>query len=130
VIKNFNGDFGSNIHYEFTVGYPLGYNEPREAPAAPVHTTSINTIIPDYINLNVFPNPANEKINLSLDAKTKFSGKITMTDINGRIVNEFQVTPSLEVKHVLETRSLANGFYTITFSNNDLQIVKKVTVLH
>lgn len=130
VIKNFNGDFGSNIHYEFTVGYPLGYNEPREAPAAPVHTTSINTIIPDYINLNVFPNPANEKINLSLDAKTKFSGKITMTDINGRIVNEFQVTPSLEVKHVLDTRSLANGFYTITFSNNDLQIVKKVTVLH
>ena len=130
VIKNFNGDFGSNIHYEFTVGYPLGYNEPREAPAAPVHTTSINTIIPDYINLNVFPNPANEKINLSLDAKTKFSGKITMTDINGRIVNEFQVTPSLEVKHVLDTRSLANGFYTITFSNNVLQIVKKVTVLH
>jgi len=130
VIKNFNGDFGSNIHYEFTVGYPLGYNEPREAPAAPVHTTSINTIIPDYINLNVFPNPANEKINLSLDAKTKFSGKIIMTDINGRIVNEFQVTPSLEVKHVLDTRSLANGFYTITFSNNDLQIVKKVTVLH
>jgi hypothetical protein len=130
VIKNFNGDFGSNIHYEFTVGYPLGYNEPREAPDAPVHTTGINTIIPDYINLNVFPNPANEKINLSLDAKTKFSGKITMTDINGRIVNEFQVTPSLEVKHVLDTRSLANGFYTITFSNNVLQIVKKVTVLH
>jgi hypothetical protein len=109
----------------------LGYNEPREAPAPPVHnTTGIYTITPDYINLNVFPNPANDKINLSIDAKTKFSGKITMTDINGRIVNEFQVTPSLEVKHVLDVRSLANGFYTITFSNDALQIIKKVTVLH
>lgn len=130
IIKNFNADFGSNIHYEFTVGYPLGYNEPREAPTAPVHTNSIKTISPDYVNLNVFPNPANENLRISISGKNKLTGKITLTDITGKIVHEFLIAQTHEEQLLVNSRSLANGLYTVTFSNDSYRVTKKITIQH
>lgn len=130
IIKNFNADFGSNIHYEFTVGYPLGYNEPREAPTAPVHTNSIKTISPDYVNLNVFPNPANENLRISISGKNKLTGKITLADITGKIVHEFLIAQTHEEQLLVNSRSLANGLYTVTFSNDSYRVTKKITIQH
>jgi hypothetical protein len=38
VIKIFNPDFGSNIHYEFTVGNLLGSFDPKAPCTEPIHT--------------------------------------------------------------------------------------------
>lgn len=130
LIKNFNGDFGSNIHYEFTVGYPLGYNEPRETPVAPVHTTGLNAIKPYHINFNVYPNPAKEQLEISLQSKKILEGKITLSNVLGKIVGEYFIQNTLNENIKVDTKNLSNGMYTISYNNSENRITRKVIIQH
>jgi len=130
IIKNYNGDFGSNIHYEFTVGYPLGYNEPRQAPAAPVHPSSLTTTVGEQLNLNVFPNPANNNIIINLSSSNQLQGKLVIINTKGQRVYEYELTNSLQNQLEINTASLAAGVYAIHFSNASSSITKNITIQH
>lgn len=127
VLKNFNGDFGNNIHYEFTVGYPLGYNGYIQAPTEPQHPTGIETIANLKANMNVYPNPANDLLNIQLNLSSATGGTITLTDIAGRSIQQVSINDNETNQNILlQTAQLSRGLYFVTLNTDKLNVTKKV----
>lgn len=112
-IKSFNGDLGGNVHYEFTVGYPLGYNTPKNPPSPPVHPTGINEVAGINANLYVYPNPATDIATVNFTLSKQVQSQITITDITGRVMQQYapQVTETGSVQ--ITTAGFARGIYLI-----------------
>jgi hypothetical protein len=128
IIKTFDGDFGANIHYEFTVGYPLGYNPPKTAPSPPVHNTGIKGLAAINASMNVFPNPASEAINIEIDLSEETDGIITIKDIAGRNIQQVKLGDSTHHSFTVPSGELAKGIYFINFVGKGIRLCKKVVV--
>lgn len=128
IIKNFVGDFGGNIHYEFTSGYSLGYNPPKNPPTEPVHTTGIADIGDNPIEMNVFPNPATDLVNIEVTLTRQTAGVITVTDISGRAVQTIHTDSSTRQLITLNSSGFSKGLYFITFTANGIKVCKKVII--
>lgn len=111
IFKNFNGDFGSNIHYEFTVGYPLGYNEPKPLCVAPVHNTAVYDVPAQ--TLQVYPNPAADAVTLSLSSGS-LNGTLRVYTLTGRLVTERSITAQ---QYTLNTARFESGLYLLQYQN-------------
>jgi PKD repeat protein len=81
---------------------------------------------------DLFPNPSqdNSTIRFSLTEREKV--KITMTDLDGRVVKEISNGEFSEGEHVVpfSTAELAAGMYLITVDNGSAKQVKKLAVNH
>lgn len=127
-IKNFDPDFGRNIHYEFTVGYPLGYNPPKQAPTEPEHPTAINEIEGSYLNMVVFPNPANGMLNVEVNSNQGTEGAIVITDLSGRVVRAIQTDNSTRHVVSIATSELSGGLYLVSYRTQNTTITKRVVI--
>jgi len=96
-IKSFESDFGDNIHFNFTVDYPL---------------TVSDQIIDE--GLRVFPNPASDELKIEF-ISSETSALIELFDLQGRKVLTRQevLGRSLNKNISLDITSLVEGFYTI-----------------
>ncbi len=128
IFKNFNGDFGSNIHYEFTVGYPLGYNAPKQAPSPPQHPTGLLETIEAKTNLSVFPNPSASTFNVMYQSSRPANGEIQVTDALGKTVKQFKFYQSTAEVYPVNGADLSNGIYVVTLKTKDQTLSKKVVV--
>ena len=126
-IKDFSTELGRNTHYEFTVGYPLGYNPPKQAPNPPVHTgvSEVNNV---SATMNVFPNPAHDVINIEIDLSQKENGLVDVRDITGKLLKQFTVTDVRHYKLSLSSAEFAKGVYFVNFSSKTTRVAKKVVV--
>jgi PKD repeat protein len=83
-------------------------------------------------SFDLFPNPSqdNSTIRFSLTEREKV--KITMTDLDGRVVKEISNGEFSEGEHVIpfSTADLASGMYFITVDNGSAKQVKKLSVNH
>ncbi len=125
VIKTFNGDFGSNIHYEFTVGYELGQNPPKTAPEPPLHTGVHD--VPRSARMNVFPNPAGDFINIKMESGKEADAKILLTDISGKILLQDKFS-HLNKSLIISTSALSNGMYFVSYVSESARIVRKLVI--
>ena len=76
-------------------------------------------------NIDVYPNPANTTITVDLN----FSGEkvnISLLDLAGKTVYSNSIEGSVE----MDVSKLAEGMYTVLISNGELQINKKISVVH
>jgi hypothetical protein len=126
VIKNFTSEFGANIHYEFTVGYSLGFNTPKTAPTEPVHTDISE--VQATANMLVFPNPAGNLLNIQIDINEESDGIIELTDVSGRTVRTVHVDNSTHHTITLPTAELSKGLYFVNFTSQAGRICKRVVV--
>jgi len=97
-LKNFTGDFGCNIKENFTVGYVLAVDE-IEAPMG---------------SIDLFPNPAKDKIQLLADVLKTEILNYTIFDAAGKTIQSESVTISPSTVLNIDTKDLKDGFYYIT----------------
>lgn len=110
VVKTFNPDFGSGFEFSFTT-----YNT--------LNTVGLNQF--DFSeSINVFPNPAKDKI--VLQGAQVEGAEINVADMLGRT---FQLPVSKNnIGYELDTRSLGSGVYIITISKGGRSSSKKLII--
>lgn len=86
----------------------------------------LNNIDNKNINITIFPNPANEMINIYFEGFNEY-GKVNMiiSDIQGRKISEEQLKNASSTYNV---SSLAKGVYSITFLSDSIKQTRKLIV--
>ncbi|CAN5216111.1 hypothetical protein BH09BAC5_BH09BAC5_08690 [soil metagenome] len=81
---------------------------------------------------DLFPNPSSDNSTVHLSLKENEQVKITMTDLNGRVVKEIANEHFSEGEHsvAFSTSELAAGLYMITVDDGTTKQVKKLSVNH
>ncbi len=125
-IKTFNPDFGSNLHYEFTVGYPQGFNPPRAACTPFVHNVGIEEGINTAPTFNLYPNPTQGNVTIS---SIDFEGnvQVVVADMTGRTVatKSFDISPN--VRGTIEFNpTMGNGVFTVNVRGKSFRNVERV----
>ena len=100
LIESFEADFGSSIHYEFSVTNSLGLEE-----------LNLNQ------QLNIYPNPAEDKITIST---TGFNnGEWKIVDSFGRIINSGTTSSEHVWESEISTYQYHSGIYLFQLYNDD-----------
>lgn len=92
-------------------------------------TTSINPLIPNDFNLNIFPNPTDK--NFTLSFKSSFNGLITvqLQNVLGEVIkNVYSGQNSPEIVKNVNVKELPPGIYFLKISLNSQRIIKKLIV--
>lgn len=107
IIKNFEPDFGDNIRYNFTIDYPLSYED-------------VNAF-----GLNLYPNPANDFINIVVEGRSD-EAIVQVYDINGKLIidNTEQLNQGF-VNVQLPISELAEGVYYVNVIDGDKVYTQK-----
>jgi len=109
IVKTFNGDFGDNIHFNFTTDSPLATDEFELKPL-----------------LDVFPNPTSDILNITMDGLDK-TVDIELFDILGKRVKLEQVqTVSGYYEGSFSIVELPHGVYIMTVSDGKTSAEIKV----
>ncbi len=127
VIKDFNAELGRNVHYEFTVGYSLGYNPPKQAPNPPVHT-NITSMNETNNSLQVYPNPSKDIVYVEVNLANIQSGSIELHEMTGKLLKKVFVTDAKHYKWSVTTSALPKGVYMVSYLSKGLSINKRLVV--
>jgi hypothetical protein len=76
-------------------------------------TTGINES-DEVLKFNIYPNPANNSVNIMVD-ESMVGSTLTLTDITGRKIQAIQLQ---SLSNKLETTHLASGIYYVSSGNN------------
>ncbi len=108
-LKNFNGDFGKYIRYNFTVNFPLSYE-------------TINGIF----DVKIYPNPTDNE--LLVEATDIDKAQVEIYNIMGKKVN----APSIKNadKLSINTSTLADGMYFMKIQKAEHRATKKFIIKH
>ncbi len=95
----------------------------------PIDHTLVNNTSRPAIGITIYPNPASEYLNVSLDLdKFATSVKYTLIDGMGRIVSETIHNNLQSEKYTINTYVLASGNYFLVVNANDKVTFKKFVV--
>jgi hypothetical protein len=93
-------------------------------------TGASNTTL-ENTTLSVYPNPANDKVNIAFNSKGKDKTSIKLLKTLGQILNEKEFVPTIGNNNVeFPTSSLPNGLYNIVISNNNSTVSSKLIINH
>lgn len=112
VFKNFSGDFGGEIDYQFTVGLSSSTEEYMK---------------PATTDLNLFPNPSDDKVNIEIVCEGVPSGSIIIRDLLGRLVYTC-VIGAFNTELLLDVSKWQSGIYIVTFYNEKENITRKLVI--
>ncbi|MEZ5046492.1 MAG: T9SS type A sorting domain-containing protein [Chitinophagaceae bacterium] len=116
------GNWGTNCSIgNLGAGYSL--YEPTET------ALSISQIEKSNIEFTVYPNPANNSIDVKLQSNIVAKGKINLLDMNGKIVSHINTQNNLTT-YQLDTTNLPDGQYIIQIINNNKTTSKKIIINH
>jgi chitodextrinase len=84
----------------------------------------------ESLSLQLYPNPANEEVTISLSGfEAESSVEVKMSDMNGRSFLHRQVQPRLEGKQVtLSVRELPQGLFFVTVQGNKVGKTAKLVI--
>jgi len=97
-------------------------------PAVENFVQGKNTGIPNQPELGIWPVPANGQINLEFDIPLYQNGTITITDILGRKLHEFNVNGDQNYS-TWSSNGLAAGIYFVRLAAGNETIVRKAVIL-
>ncbi len=86
----------------------------------------------DVAEFKTFPNPVNSQlqINLSISKVVEKDVKISLVDLNGKVVFENIEDLNFENNWNLNLIDFTQGFYILKIKNQSLNLVKKIAVIH
>lgn len=108
VLKYFESDFGTNISYQFTVGYLLDQPE----------------IVQDAV-IDIYPNPTNDLLNIDIRLPKVESGTIEILDLSGRVLKNHAFKSSHEHSIEVDLSPYPSGMYQVCITTPSQRIVKK-----
>lgn len=93
------------------------------------HRTDVNGFEEEFQEpvLHIYPNPANEGINIELDPSFGHC-KIELFDIKGCLISTME--SNNEVKHFINTQGLPESLYILRVHNAEFSVMKKLIVSH
>jgi photosystem II stability/assembly factor-like uncharacterized protein len=113
VIKNLNG-YGYAVGNDGTL---LKYN------------SNLSTEKFEKDTLYLYPNPANQSVNIKFNEMTTDNAQITVTNSLGQVVQKSTI--GSQTLHTLDTSGFSNGIYFINLTQNGRQFVgKKLIISH
>lgn len=95
----FNGDFGCGFTQYFNVDWPASVTEVKATVPA----------------INVFPNPAQTMLTVTLDGIDQTNGTLLLKDIAGRVVLSQKATGN---SNNIDVSGMANGVYMLEYNGN------------
>ncbi|MEO5644230.1 MAG: M43 family zinc metalloprotease [Bacteroidia bacterium] len=100
-----------------------------------ININSVNVGIDEISSVSyfdLFPNPAQDNSSIKFNLKESEHVKITMTDLNGRVVKQISDENFSLGEHVVafSTAELAAGMYLVTIDDGTSKQVKKLSVNH
>ncbi|MDQ3109788.1 MAG: M43 family zinc metalloprotease [Bacteroidota bacterium] len=100
-----------------------------------INITGTNVGISEVSNVSyfdLFPNPAQDNSSIKFGVKESQQVKITLTDLNGRVVTQIADENFSQGEHVVNfsTAGLAAGMYMVTVDDGTTKQVKKLAVNH
>ncbi|MEF3080408.1 T9SS type A sorting domain-containing protein [Winogradskyella poriferorum] len=120
-------------------GYAIGDIIPNNAAIyfdfnAPIITNTFNTTFVETLSVNeldatqvsVFPNPAEEKVIITVNQNVVKSTDLSLFDIQGKMIN----VPQKELGNTIELNvsSLNSGLYFVKFRNGNNSFIEKLIV--
>ena len=109
IITNFNPDFGSSITYNFTIDFPLTFDE--------IHKND---------KFVIYPNPSDG--NFFIDFEGQQAHSVTVSDMMGRLVFTKRLEASNNIQYSLDLSSQAPGVYVVSLHFNNRTVQHKVVV--
>ena len=89
----------------------------------PLAVDNVNTTA--YNALTVSPNPASNMVHIS---STLVNPTFTITDLTGRVINNFQIANQNSTEYTLDVSNIPNGLYIIRANNNELTTSEKLII--
>jgi phosphatidylserine/phosphatidylglycerophosphate/cardiolipin synthase-like enzyme len=90
---------------------------------------TVGSIEAEVTDFRMFPNPANDLLNLEFNAPAGINNRIQITDISGRLVLDYTYgTPAGMNNLQLDVRNLPNGVYVLGISGQWGGMTKKLVV--
>ncbi len=110
---------------------PVEKSTGATATGKPSSTEAANSYKNSYAQIQVTPNPAQEKINITYPCKSAGQLAITIKDTRGRVlyVENIACSEGDSIQHSVDIANLTPGVYFISLTLNDQQIVKKIVKL-
>ncbi|HRG88670.1 MAG TPA: T9SS type A sorting domain-containing protein, partial [Chitinophagales bacterium] len=87
-----------------------------------------NEIEGGYLNMVVFPNPANGMLNVEVNSNQGTEGTIVITDLSGRVVRAIQTDNSTRHIVSIATSELSGGLYLVSYRTQNTTITKRVVI--
>lgn len=88
------------------------------------YPVSVNSISGDKNILSVYPNPANDVVNVSIDAAIGNNAAIQVVDITGKTIKSVNVS---QKQTAIDINELPSGVYLIKYSDDEVAQVIKFT---
>lgn len=77
---------------------------------------------------NIFPNPANDELNIYLPLKEKQTITVTITDMLGKTIMHLEESVTDVFNRKLDVKAIPNGNYFLCISNKDKNVTRKFTI--
>ncbi|HXD93532.1 MAG TPA: T9SS type A sorting domain-containing protein [Bacteroidia bacterium] len=122
--NGYTGDVGQN-HRDWIMNMIIWL-----AAAEPACTAGINSIT-ESNELNMYPNPANGKVEVNFTNNSENNVVLSLLNLNGQIVNAAQTHQKSNDKDVfvIDTAPLTAGIYYCKVQANDKMSIKKLVVI-
>ncbi len=92
-----------------------------------VNPNSIEEYLLD-VEVNLFPNPTNGLLNITLAGNTDFDMNLEIYSVDGKLLENFKVIRG-ETQLELDMSDFASGMYMVMFRNGDQKVVKRISKL-
>lgn len=90
------------------------------------YVTAVTTIATEGLEMELFPNPANEYINLAIHSTENINGTVTILDATGKTLYENTVTLGAGRQQItLPTNKLVSGLYLVKMTSDNAQQTMK-----
>lgn len=78
------------------------------------NVTSISQLNKDNIELDVYPNPASDKLNINIINRNHIDGTVTLTDITGRFISQTAIS---KTNTAIDVSTLSPGVYILKYQD-------------
>jgi Secretion system C-terminal sorting domain len=115
--------------FEFASGDPRA-NYYYETYTPGTGTTAAPVVVANDNDANIFPVPAQNMLYVNVKWADAQSANITVVDMTGRIVRQWDAPSGTEYRGAVSVNGLADGTYFIKIAGTSSQIVKQFVVAH
>jgi hypothetical protein len=108
VLKYFESDFGTNITYQFTVGYVLEQPE-----------------IEQQAEMLVYPNPTSDLIQIDLSLPNAESGLLEVLSLEGKALSKSELAKTDSHSVTMDMTNYPAGVYLVRYTSANRTVIKK-----
>ncbi len=97
---------------------------------SPISYLGVNDIDADQFGLSVYPNPANDEVNVSFNLTNEALVNVTVTDLAGKVVYSSNGENNVAGAHSIKINSsnFSNGVYMVNFKANNEVSTQKIVI--